>query len=93
MTTFILNTDCLRAEPGLQADLARHLGITRGAVAKWKRVPAERVLAVEAYTGISRHLLRPDIYPPPLRNVEGRLATSPPNRKHKKPSNASNAAA
>lgn len=83
MATFILNTDCLREEPGLQADLARYLGVTRGAVAKWKRVPAERVLAVEAFTGISRHILRPDIYPPPLRNVEQRLATSLPKGKHK----------
>lgn len=28
-----------------------------------KRLPAEHVLAVEAATGVSRHLLRPDIYP------------------------------
>lgn len=34
---------------------------------KWlqtsKRLPPEHVLAVEADTGVSRHLLRPDIYP------------------------------
>jgi hypothetical protein len=28
-----------------------------------KSLPAEHVLAVEAATGISRHELRPDIYP------------------------------
>jgi len=43
------------------------------AISQWKRVPAERVLLVEAATGISRHDLRPDLYPlpddPPLRNV------------------------
>jgi DNA-binding transcriptional regulator YdaS (Cro superfamily) len=29
-----------------------------------ERVPAERVLAIEAATGVPRHELRPDIYPP-----------------------------
>jgi DNA-binding transcriptional regulator YdaS (Cro superfamily) len=28
-----------------------------------RRIPAERVLPIEAITGISRHDLRPDIYP------------------------------
>lgn len=65
----------IRAEHGLQFRIARALGITRGAVAKWRRVPAERVLAVEAITGISRHLLRSDIYPRSYAgNVEIRLA-------------------
>jgi len=40
------------------------------AVWKWvqsgKRLPAEHVLVVEHATGISRHLLRPDIYPADL---------------------------
>jgi len=30
---------------------------------KHKQAPAARVLAIEARTGVSRHLLRPDIYP------------------------------
>lgn len=65
----------IRAEHGLQFRIARALGITRGAVAKWRRVPAERVLAIEAITGISRHLLRPDIYPRSYAgNVEIKLA-------------------
>lgn len=37
--------------------------ITSQAVGQWKRVPAERVLDVEAITGVSRHDLRPDLYP------------------------------
>lgn len=37
-------------------------GITPQAVSQWKRVPAGRVLEVEAITGISRHDLRPDIF-------------------------------
>lgn len=48
---------------GGYAALARKLGKTRGGLWQWKRVPAERVLAVEAATGISRHDLRPDLYP------------------------------
>jgi DNA-binding transcriptional regulator YdaS (Cro superfamily) len=32
-------------------------------VNKGRRLPAEHVLAVEAATGVSRHDLRPDIYP------------------------------
>lgn len=45
--------------------LAEALGIGRSAVSQWPRVPVERVLAVEAATGVPRHELRPDIYPPP----------------------------
>jgi DNA-binding transcriptional regulator YdaS (Cro superfamily) len=58
--------DRIRAEPGLLAEIARRLGVTRAAVAKWKQVPPLRVLAVEAISGISRHDLRPDIYPRPF---------------------------
>jgi DNA-binding transcriptional regulator YdaS (Cro superfamily) len=29
---------------------------------KWKKVPSERVLVVEKASGISRYILRPDIY-------------------------------
>ncbi len=43
--------------------LARSLGISQPAISSWKRVPADRVLSVEATTGISRSDLRPDIYP------------------------------
>lgn len=57
---------------GTQAALAAQLGITQSAVQQWLRVPAERVLAVEAATGISRHDLRPDIYGPAP--TEGRAA-------------------
>jgi DNA-binding transcriptional regulator YdaS (Cro superfamily) len=46
------------------ADLARVEGVDKSTVTRWadRRVPAERVLAIEAKTGISRHDLRPDIY-------------------------------
>lgn len=51
---------------GGQVSLATQLGVKQGHVWFWiKRgfPPAERVLAIEAATGISRHELRPDIYP------------------------------
>jgi TorA maturation chaperone TorD/DNA-binding transcriptional regulator YdaS (Cro superfamily) len=43
--------------------LARGLGISQPSVSTWRRVPAERVLAVESLTGVARDLLRPDLYP------------------------------
>lgn len=48
------------------AALARALKdkITRHAIYQWSRVPAEHVSAVEQITGIPRHELRPDLYPP-----------------------------
>lgn len=48
---------------GGTAALALWLGIQAPSIYSWRRIPAERVLAVEAATGISRHELRPDIYP------------------------------
>lgn len=49
---------------GLRFRIAKEIGVTPGAVYQWRRVPAERVLDVERITGISRHELRPDLYPP-----------------------------
>lgn len=51
---------------GGQSALARALGCTPQNVQRWcatGRVPAERVLTVEQATGVSRHELRPDLYP------------------------------
>ena len=47
------------------AELARRIGITQPSVSNWNRVPAERVIAVEAATGVSRIVLRPDLYSEP----------------------------
>lgn len=44
--------------------LATKLFITSQAISQWRRVPAARVLDVEAATGVSRHALRPDIFGP-----------------------------
>ena len=51
---------------GGQSALARALGLTQQSVHVWMKrqsIPATRVLAVEKLTGVSRHSLRPDIYP------------------------------
>lgn len=50
------------------SELARRLSVRPQAVFSWRtkgQVPAGRVLAVEAITGVPRHRIRPDIYPPP----------------------------
>jgi hypothetical protein len=47
---------------GGMGPLARALGIKFQSIQKWKKIPAERVAAVEEVTGISREDLRPDIF-------------------------------
>jgi DNA-binding transcriptional regulator YdaS (Cro superfamily) len=49
------------------AELARRIGVTRQNVHQWRRVPGERVLAVETATNgtVTRHEMRPDIYGTP----------------------------
>jgi TorA maturation chaperone TorD len=44
------------------SELARQIGISQPSVSNWTRVPAERVLIVEATTGVDRKILRPDLY-------------------------------
>ncbi len=59
--------------------LARKLGISQPSVSGWTRVPAERVAAVEAATGVSRALLRPDLF------ATGTSATAPSSATARKP--------
>lgn len=53
-----------------QAPLARALDVTPGMVWQWKegmrKVPADRVLAIETATGgqVTRYELRPDVFGP-----------------------------
>ena len=47
------------------AELARKIGIAQPSVSNWTRVPAQRVIAVEAATGVPRKQLRPDLYSEP----------------------------
>jgi DNA-binding transcriptional regulator YdaS (Cro superfamily) len=54
------------AAAGGQSALARAIGCSPQAVQRMcatGRVPAERVLPIEAASGVSRHELRPDLYP------------------------------
>lgn len=58
-------------DPGLEqairaagsiSELARRLGISQPSISNWSRVPSGRVVAVETATGVSRSVLRPDLY-------------------------------
>lgn len=52
---------------GGQLALAKKLGTSQSRVWNWlnrdSRIPAEFVLPIERATGVSRHELRPDLYP------------------------------
>ena len=54
-------SEAIRAAGGV-GQLARQIGISQPSVSNWIRVPAERVISVEAATGIDRAVLRPDLY-------------------------------
>lgn len=46
---------------------ARELGVPVATVSSWglrNQIPVKRVIDVERLTGVPRHDLRPDIYPP-----------------------------
>jgi len=53
--------EAIKAAGGV-ASLARAIGIAQPSVSAWSRIPAERVLAVEAFTRVQRSILRPDLY-------------------------------
>jgi len=48
-------------------ELAAEFGVNKTTVHRWEegRIPAERVVEVEAVTGIPRHELRPDLWGKP----------------------------
>lgn len=52
---------------GGQNATARLIGVSQPSVWRWLRqrrpLPAQHVLTVEAATGVSKHDLRPDLYP------------------------------
>ena len=57
----------IAAAGGMEAFQAA-LGVARRTVFLWKQqgIPAERVPAIEAATGVSRQALRPDLWPAPV---------------------------
>ncbi len=54
-------SEAIRAAGGV-SELARQIGISQPSVSNWVRVPAERVISIEAATGVNRSILRPDLY-------------------------------
>jgi DNA-binding transcriptional regulator YdaS (Cro superfamily) len=70
------------AKIGSQAEFARLCRVSATAVWKWvqekKALPPKHVLAVESATGVSRHDLRPDIYPRDLAPAPDAGATDQP---------------
>ena len=46
-------SEAIRAAGGI-SELARQIGISQPSVSNWIRVPAERVISVEAITGVDR---------------------------------------
>jgi DNA-binding transcriptional regulator YdaS (Cro superfamily) len=50
---------------GGMTKLTSKIGVSKSAPYSWGRIPADRVLAIEAATGgqLSRHTMRPDLYP------------------------------
>lgn len=55
---------CVEAAGGTQKRLAQKLGITEQAVGKWKdrKIPVMRAIQIESTIGVSRFVIRPDIY-------------------------------
>jgi DNA-binding transcriptional regulator YdaS (Cro superfamily) len=66
MTRYEALVHC-RDMAGSDSQMARDLGVTQPRVWRWinqtKQMPAEYVLLAEQVYGVSRHALRPDIYP------------------------------
>jgi len=56
----------VRSQRGLSSRIAKHLGISRSNVSMWSEIPAGRVPAIAKFTGIPRHLLRPDLWDAPI---------------------------
>jgi DNA-binding transcriptional regulator YdaS (Cro superfamily) len=73
MTQFEAFQQAVRLAGG-QAQFGRVVGLTQQKIwyylSKRRPLPAEYVLAAERGTGVSRHLLRPDIYPVPASTLE-----------------------
>ena len=54
-------SEAIQAAGGV-SELARRVGVSQPSVSNWDKIPAERVLVVEAATGVDRKVLRPDLY-------------------------------
>lgn len=67
------------AAAGSGVALAKIVGVTPMAVSYWKvrGVPAHQVLMIESATGVSRHDLRPDLYPDHLPTLNANVRPNP----------------
>ncbi|MGN7750592.1 YdaS family helix-turn-helix protein [Sinorhizobium sp. 22678] len=63
----------LKAERGRLSRLADALAITPAAIKQWAIVPADKLIAIEAATGIPRQVLRPDLYEGMRRTPRARM--------------------
>lgn len=54
--------DWTKAERGRLTALANALDITPAAINQWQIVPADKLVRIASFTGISRTKLRPDLY-------------------------------
>lgn len=61
-TDELTGIDAMKSAIKSMAALARHLGVERSSVQKWKKVPAERLGEVSRFTGLSPQVLRPDLF-------------------------------
>ena len=50
------------ATAGGKRPLGRALGIKYQSIQLWRKIPAERVIAIEQVTGLTREQLRPDLF-------------------------------
>ena len=65
----------IRAAGGV-SELARRIGVSQPSISNWTRVPAERVLQVEAATQVQRTILRPDLYAVPTNEAPDEIETA-----------------
>lgn len=67
-----------RDAAGSDSQMARDLGVPQSTMWRWlnqtRQLPAEHVLRAEEIYGVSRHYLRPDIYPVERRRRARRAA-------------------
>ena len=65
------------AAAGSIGRLARLLGLAQPTVSCWRRVPPHRVIRIEALTGVSRRVLRPDLYDVPEPSLDDAARRAP----------------
>jgi TorA maturation chaperone TorD len=53
--------EAIQAAGGV-TELARRIGVSQPSISNWTHIPADRVLSVEAATGVGRETLRPDLF-------------------------------